>query len=108
MFLSIKNRDVIVNLGAMALGNAFSNPHHISDFLLLQFHIRIKHTKVTLLHEGELVQMHLKQDKNIIYMTQCVCVCVCVCVACVTRSRNTNQPTKLSIHVHSTYVYKHL
>ena len=88
MFLSIKNRDVVVNLGAMALCNAFGNPHHIPDFLLLQFHIRIKHTKVTLLHEGELVQVDLEQDRDIIYMTQCVCVrarararvCVCVCV----------------------------
>lgn len=43
----------------MALRNALGNPHNVADLLLLQFHVRVEHAEVELLHEGKLVEMHL-------------------------------------------------
>ena len=44
----------------MALGNAFTDPDDVSALLLLQLEEGVEHSKVELLHEGILVQPHLK------------------------------------------------
>lgn len=44
----LKDGDVVVDLGAMALGNALSNPHNVATFLFLKLHKGIKDTKVEL------------------------------------------------------------
>lgn len=48
----LEDGDVVVNLGAMALCNALSNPHNVSAFLFLKLHKGIKDTKVELVQEG--------------------------------------------------------
>ena len=44
----------------MALCNALSNPDNVAAFLLLQFDVRVEHTVVELVHEGQLVQFNLR------------------------------------------------
>ena len=55
----LKDWNVIVNFGAMFLRNAFCNPHNIATFLLFQFQIRVKDSKMKLLHKSIDVQFDL-------------------------------------------------
>lgn len=55
----LEDGDVVVDLGAVALGNALGNPHNVATFLLLEFHESVENTKVELVQEGQLVQFHL-------------------------------------------------
>ena len=52
--------DIVVNLGSVALGNALADPDDVATLLLLQLEEGVEHTEVELLHEGVLVQPHLK------------------------------------------------
>lgn len=61
----LEDGDIVVNLGAMALGDALSNPHNVATFLFLKFHKGIKDTKVELIQEGQLVQLHLWTDAGV-------------------------------------------
>lgn len=56
---ALEDGDVVVNLGAVALGNALSNPYNVATLLFLELHIGIEDTKVELVQEGQLVQFHL-------------------------------------------------
>lgn len=56
---ALEDGDVVVNLGAMALGNALCNPHNVATFLFLELHKGVENTKVELVQEGQLVQFHL-------------------------------------------------
>lgn len=55
----LEDGDIVVDLGAVALGDALSNPHNVATFLFLKLHKGIKDTKVELIQEGQLVQLHL-------------------------------------------------
>lgn len=56
----------------MALGNALSNPHNVATFLFLKLHKGIKDTKVELVQEGQLVQLHLWTDIGVIHRHRCI------------------------------------
>lgn len=56
---ALEDGDVVVNLGAVALGNALGNPYDVATFLLLELHKSVENTKVELVQEGQLVQFHL-------------------------------------------------
>lgn len=47
----LEDRDVVINLGPMALGDALGNPHNVATFLLLELHKGIENTKVELVPE---------------------------------------------------------
>lgn len=51
--------NVVVNLCSVALRNALRDPHNVATFLLFQFHKSVKHTKMELVQESQLVQLHL-------------------------------------------------
>ena len=55
-----KNGDVVVNLGSVALSHALADPNDVPTLLLLQLEEGVEDPKVELLHEGVLVQPHLK------------------------------------------------
>lgn len=55
----LEDRDVVINLGPMALGDALGNPHNVATFLLLELHKGIENTKVELVQKRQLVQFHL-------------------------------------------------
>lgn len=59
---NLQDWNVIVDFGAMLLGDAFSNPDNVSAFLFLQFQVRVEDTEVELLHECIHVQFDLKED----------------------------------------------
>lgn len=63
----LEDRDIIVNLGAVALGNTLSNPHNVATLLLLELHKSIEDTKVELVQEGQLVQLHLWTKAGVVY-----------------------------------------
>lgn len=48
----LEDRDVVVNLGPVALGNALGNPHNVATLLLLELHKGIENTKVELVQKG--------------------------------------------------------
>jgi len=52
--------DVVVDLGAVPLGDALGDPHDVPALLLLQLHVGVEHTEVELVEEGELVELHLR------------------------------------------------
>ena len=52
--------DVVVDLGSVALGDALADPDDVAALLLLQLEEGVEDAKVELLHEGILVQPHLK------------------------------------------------
>lgn len=55
-----EDRNVIVNLCSMFLSNTFRDPDNVTAFLLLQFKVRIEHTKMELLEESMDVQPNLQ------------------------------------------------
>lgn len=55
----LEDGDIVVDLGAVALGDALGNPHDIATLLLLELHKSIEDTKMELVQEGQLVQFHL-------------------------------------------------
>lgn len=64
---ALKDRDVVVNLGAVALGDALGDPHDVATLLLLELHKGVEDTKVELVQEGQLVQFHLWTDAGVVY-----------------------------------------
>ena len=52
--------DVVVNLCPVALSHTLADPDDVPALLLLQLEEGVEHTEVELLHEGVLVQPHLK------------------------------------------------
>lgn len=50
----------------MALGDALSNPHDVATFLFLKLHKGIKDTKVELVQEGQLVELHLMLKESVL------------------------------------------
>ena len=61
-FSSLENWDVVVYLGSVSLCNALCYPHNVSALLLLQADIGVENSKVELLHEGEHVDLHLREE----------------------------------------------
>lgn len=64
---TLEDGDVVVDLGAMALRDALSNPHNVATFLFLKLHKGIKDTKVELVQEGQLVQLHLWTEAGVMH-----------------------------------------
>ena len=62
----LEDRDVVINLGPMALGDALGNPHDVATFLLLELHKGIENTKVELVQKGQLVQFHLQTQEGVV------------------------------------------
>lgn len=64
--------DVVVNLGAVPLGDALGDPHDVPAFLLLQLDVGVEDAEVELVEEGQLVELDLQgahtantfQDQN--------------------------------------------
>ena len=52
--------DVVVNLCPVALSHTLADPDDVPALLLFQLEEGVEHTEVELLHEGVLVQPHLK------------------------------------------------
>lgn len=63
---ALEDGDVVVNLGAVALGDAFGNPHNVATLLLLELHEGVEDTKVELVEEGQLVQFHLRTEAGMV------------------------------------------
>lgn len=55
-----KDRNVVVDLGAVPLGDALGDPDDVPALLLLQLDVGVEDTEVELVEEGQLVQFHLK------------------------------------------------
>ena len=53
---------VTVDLGAVSLRHTLCDPDDVATFLLLQFDERVEDTKVELLHERILHQLHLREE----------------------------------------------
>ena len=52
--------DIVVNLCPVALSHTLADPDDVAALLLFQLEEGVEHTEVELLHEGVLVQPHLK------------------------------------------------
>lgn len=57
---NLEDGNVVVDFSAMFLSNAFGYPNYVATFLLFKFQIRIKYTKVELLHKSVHVQLNLE------------------------------------------------
>lgn len=55
-----EDRNVVVNLGAVPLGNTLCDPDDVPALLLLQLDVGVENTEVELVEEGQLVQLHLQ------------------------------------------------
>ena len=55
-----KDGDVVVDLCPVALSHTLADPDDVPALLFLQLEEGVEHTEVELLHEGVLVQPHLK------------------------------------------------
>lgn len=62
----LEDGDIIVNLGAVALGDALGDPHNVATLLLLELHKGVEDTKVELVQEGQLVQFHLWTEAGMV------------------------------------------
>lgn len=51
-FSTLENRNVVINLGTVLLGNTLSNPHNVAALLFLQFEVGIENSKVELVEES--------------------------------------------------------
>ena len=56
----LEDGDVVINLGAMLLGNAFGNPDNVSALLLLELQVRVEDSEMELLHKAVNIQLHLQ------------------------------------------------
>lgn len=63
---ALEDGDIVVNLGAVALGNALGDPYNVATLLLLELHKGIEDTKVELVQEGQLVQFHLQTEAGVV------------------------------------------
>lgn len=52
--------DVVVDLGAVPLGDALGDPHDVPALLLLQLDVGVENAEVELVEEGQLVQLDLQ------------------------------------------------
>lgn len=57
-----ENGDVVVDLGAVPLGDALCDPHDVPALLLLQLDVGVEDAEVELVEEGQLVQLHLEME----------------------------------------------
>jgi len=64
-----ENRNVAVNLSTMSLRNALSNPDDVAILLLFQLDERIENSKMKLVHECILHQLHLHKCRIINFQT---------------------------------------
>lgn len=55
-----KDGDVVVDLCPVTLSHTLADPDDVAALLLFQLEEGVEHTEVELLHEGILVQPHLK------------------------------------------------
>lgn len=62
----LEDRDIVINLGAVALGDALGNPHNVATLLLLELHKGVENTKVELVQKGQLVQFHLQTKERVV------------------------------------------
>jgi hypothetical protein len=58
---NLQDWNVIVDLGAVLLRNAFGNPDDVATFLLLKLQVGIEDAEVELLHESVNVQFDLER-----------------------------------------------
>lgn len=54
-----EDRNVVVDLGAVPLGDALGDPHDVPALLLLQLDVGVEDAEVELVEEGQLVELHL-------------------------------------------------
>lgn len=59
---NLKDGNVVVDLGAMPLGDALGDPDDVPALLLLQFDVGVENAEVELVEEGQLVQLHLQDE----------------------------------------------
>lgn len=59
-----KDRNVVVDLGAVPLGDALCDPDDVPALLLLQLDVGVENTEVELVEESQLVQLHLQERKR--------------------------------------------
>lgn len=52
--------DVVVDLGAVPLGDALGDPHDVPALLLLQLDVGVENAEVELVEEGQLVELDLQ------------------------------------------------
>ena len=59
-----KDRNVVIDLGAVPLGDALGDPHDVPALLLLQLDVGIEDTEVELVEKSQFVQLHLKRGRG--------------------------------------------
>lgn len=63
--MGLKDGNVVVDLGTVPLGNALCDPDNVPALLLLELHVGVENTKVELVQESQLVQLHLKRGQGV-------------------------------------------
>lgn len=56
----LEDGNVVVDLGAVPLGDALGDPDNVPALLLLQLDVGVENTEVELVEEGQLIQLHLQ------------------------------------------------
>ena len=57
---SSKDGNIVINFGAVPLGNALGDPDNVPALLLLQLDVGVENTEVELIEERQFVQFHLR------------------------------------------------
>lgn len=60
----LEDWNVVVDLGAVPLGDALGDPHDVPALLLLQLDVGVENAEVELVEEGQLVQLHLSGGRR--------------------------------------------
>ena len=55
----LKDGNIVVDLGAVPLGDALGDPDDVPALLLLQLDVGVEDAEVELVEEGQLVELHL-------------------------------------------------
>ena len=62
----LQDRNVVVNLGPVLLGDALGDPDDVAALLLLEAQVGVEDPAVELLHEGIHVQLHFVLEKLVL------------------------------------------
>lgn len=60
----LEDGNIVVDLGAVPLGNALGDPDDVPALLLLQLDVGVENTEVELVEEGQLIQLHLQTRRR--------------------------------------------
>lgn len=56
--------DVVIDFGAVPLGDALGDPDNVPALLLLQLDVGVENAEMELVQESQFIQLHLKWDEE--------------------------------------------